>query len=48
MLIINNATIHYYQKIKQIYAKIDVKILYLFFYSFDFNSIEKFFSILKI
>ena len=48
VLIMNNASIHYHRDVKLLCVKTNVKLIYLSFYSFDFNSIEEFFSILKI
>ena len=48
VLIMNNVSIYYHRNVKLLYVKTNVKFIYFSFYSFDFNSIEKFFSILKI
>lgn len=47
MLIIDNASFYYLDRIKTLYANVGVKLLYLPPYSPDFNPIEEFFAELK-
>lgn len=47
VLVIDNASIHYSARIKQLCSKAGVKLLYLLPYSLDLNPIEEFFAELK-
>jgi DDE superfamily endonuclease len=47
VIIMDNASVHYSEKIRQMCANAGVKLIYLPPYSPDFNPIEEFFSELK-
>ena len=47
VLVFNNVLIYKFVEFQKIYTKIDVKLIFLFFYSFDYNFIKIFFAMLK-
>lgn len=47
MLIMDNASFHHSDRIKTLYTKVGVKLLYLPPYSPDFKPIEEFFADIK-
>ena len=47
VLVIDNASIHYTERIEQMCCDAGVKLVYLPLYSLDLNSIEEFFTELK-
>ena len=47
MLVIDNVSFYYSDRIKTLYTNAGVKLLYLPLYSPDFNPIEEFFTELK-
>lgn len=44
MLIIDNASFYYSDRVKQLYSNVGFRLLYLLPYSPDFNPIEEFFA----